>query len=114
MSEIISYIYSRIIELSDLDLQKKLWLNENNDTGLTSSYVEVMCSLFDDFNFEDFIKKTAKEAGFSTLTINELESLRELLNNYNEKDSDEEIINDPKWKKIVEQAKIVVKVWNNG
>jgi len=34
----------------------------------------------------------------------ELKKLRELLNSYVEKESDEEIINDPEWGKIVEQA----------
>ena len=105
-------IYHKIIELSDSSLQRKLWLNQNNDTGLISSYVEVMCSLFDDFHFDDFVDKTAAEIGLSDDTILELNNLRELLNNYKEKESDEEIINDPEWEKIVEQAKIVIKKWN--
>jgi len=49
INRITGYIYDKIIELSDINLQRKLWLNENNDTGLISSYVEVMCSLFDDY-----------------------------------------------------------------
>ena len=44
--------------------------------------------------------------------IFELNKLRELLNSYNEKESDEEIINDPEWKNIVEQAKMVIKEWD--
>ena len=51
------YIYKKIIELSDLGLQRKLWLNEKNDTGLISSYSELMSSLFDDFNFDDFLSQ---------------------------------------------------------
>ncbi len=112
---IIKYIYDKIIELSDLSLQRKLWLNENNDTGLISSYIEVMCSLFDDFQFDVFIDKTAFEIGLSEDVILELNNLRTLLNAYNEKESDEDIINDPEWKKVVEQAEIVIKKWNyNG
>jgi hypothetical protein len=100
------------MELSDLGLQRKLWLNENNDTGLISSYFELVNSLFDDFNFDIFIDNTAAQNGLSNSFIFELSKLRELLNNYNKMSSDEEIINDPEWKKIVEQAKIVIKEWN--
>lgn len=112
MDKIIESIYRMIIELSDLSLQRKLWLNENNDTGLISSYTELMCSLFDDFNFDDFIDNRASKIGLSNAAIFELNKLRELLNSYNEKDSDEEIINDPKWKKVVEQAKVVIQEWD--
>ncbi len=112
MDMITKYIYDRIVEASDVALQRKIWLNENNDTGLMSSYVELMCSLFDDFNFDDFIDNRASKIGLSNSLIIELNKLRELLNSYVEKDSDEEIINDPEWKKIVEQAKTVIKEWD--
>lgn len=46
MDEIVKNIYDDIVELSDLSLQKKLWLNEDNDTGLISSYTEVICCYF--------------------------------------------------------------------
>jgi hypothetical protein len=106
------YIYIKIIELSDIGLQRKLWLNEKNDTGLISSYSELMSSLFDDFNFDDFVENGATKIGLPNSLIIELSKLRELLNEYDEKDSDAEIINDPEWKKIVEQAKIVIKEWD--
>lgn len=112
MDIITKYIYERIVEASDVALQRKIWLNQNNDTGLMSSYVELMCSLFDDFNFDDFVDNRASQIGLSNSVIFELNKLRELLNNYNEKDSDEEIINDPEWKKIVEQSKIVIEKWD--
>lgn len=112
MDKIIENIYRMIVELASLSLQRKLWLNENNDTGLISSYAELMSSLFDDFNFDDFIDGTSSEIGLSDDTIIELNKLRELLNNYNDKESDEEIINDPEWEKIVEQAKVVIEKWD--
>ena len=112
MNEVIVNIYNRIMELSDLGVQRKLWLNENNDTGLISSYYELVNSLFDDFNFDIFIDNTAAQNGLSNSSIFELSKLRELLNNYNKMSSDEEIINDPEWKEIVEQAKLVINEWN--
>lgn len=112
MKKIIDNIYERIVELSDLSLQRKLWLNENNNTGLISSYVELMSSLFDDFNFDDFVDGYASKVGLSENVIFELAKLRKMLNNYDEKESDLEIINDSEWKKIVKQAKVVVKKWS--
>ncbi len=112
MNKIIEYIYKRIVELANLSLQRKLWLNENNDTGLISSYSELMCSLFDDYSFDDFVDHEATHTGLSKSLLYELSKLRELLNSYDEKGSDEEILNDPEWKKVVEQAKIVIKEWD--
>ena len=112
MNKIIENIYRMVVQLANLSLQRKLWLNENNDTGLISSFYELMSSLFDDFGFDDFIDNGAAKIGFSSSLIIELNKLRELLNSYGEKESDEEIINDPEWKKIVEQAKIVIKEWD--
>lgn len=104
-------IYKIIAVLADLSMQRKLWLNENNNTGLTSSYSELMCSLFDDFSFDNFIEKKATKIALSSSLIWELNRLRDFLNNYKEKGSDEEIVDDPEWKKIVKQSKIVIKKW---
>ena len=113
MDKMIENIYRMIDELASLSLQRKLWLNENNDTGLVSSYSELMCSLFDDFGFDDFIDNGAAKNGLPSSLIYELNELRVLLNSYNEKESDEEIIIDVEWKKIIEQAKIVIEKWRN-
>lgn len=112
MEKIVRNIYLTIIELSNLSLQRQLWLNESNDTGLISSYFELMCSLFDNFGFDDFVNDGATKMGLPNSLIFELDKLRELLNNYIEKESDKEIINDREWRKIVEQAKIVTKKWD--
>jgi hypothetical protein len=112
MDKKIENLYEKIIELSNSSLQRKLWLNENNDTGLISSYSELMCSLFDDFGFDEFVDTGAVKIGLSNSLIFELNCLREMLNAYVEKESDKEIINDIEWGKIIEQAKIVVEKWN--
>lgn len=91
--------------MSDLGLQRKLWLNENNYTGLISSYAELVSSLFDDFNFDDFIDSRASKIGLSNSAIFELNILRVLLNNYNEKASDEEIIDDLNGKMLLNKLK---------
>lgn len=112
MDNIIENIYRIIVELADLRLQRKLWLNENHETGLISSYTELMCSLFDDFGFDEFVDNKASKIGLSNSIIFELNKLRQLLNNYNEKESDEEIINDSEWRQVVKQAKVVIRKWD--
>ena len=102
-------IYNDIKELSDIHLQRKLWLNENNDTGYISSYIEAINRLFDDDNFDD---NSAFREGFSIDIINDFDKLRSLLNEYQEKDTEKEILNDPNWHVIVNFAKSIVKKWN--
>jgi GDP-D-mannose dehydratase len=108
---ILKEIHSCIIEISDLQLQRKIWLNENNDTGLVSSYVELMCMLFDNFEFRKFVNYRAKEYGISDDVIIELKKLKVMLDNYKEKATYIEIIEDEEWNLISLQAKIIVNKW---
>jgi hypothetical protein len=55
MDRRVENIYNDILELSDVNIQRKLWLNEANNTGLISSFTELMCRLFDDNNLDGFI-----------------------------------------------------------
>jgi len=64
-----------------------------------------MCRLFDDDNFDMFIDNNSKDYGFDSSFIVLLNQLRNMLNNYIEKNSDIEIITDPKWIKIALHAK---------
>ena len=95
-----------------MHLQRKLWLNENNDTGYISSYIEAINRLFDDDNFDDFVDNSAFREGFSIDIINDFDKLRSLLNEYQEKDTEKEIINDPNWHVIADFAKSIIKKWN--
>ena len=104
-------IRGRLTELSDLAIQRKLWLNESNDTGRISSFNELMCSLFDDFHFDEFVDTYAVKNRFPGNLVTHLRSLRDALNQYKEKDTDAAIINDPEWIKITGQAKDVLKLW---
>ncbi len=107
-------IFNKITEISCVDLQRKLWLNENNTTGLVSSYAEVMNTLFDDFGFDNFIDCVAPELGMPDSTLIALNKLRESLNRYVEKGSDREIIDDPEWKEITRQAQDVLNNYKMG
>ena len=109
----IDEIYTSIVEASDTELQKKIWLNENNDTGRMSSYIELMCSLFNDMRFSQFIDLDARKEGLSDSIITELDKLRYELNNYKEKDTEAEIISDENWQLVVLQAQKVLRYWKH-
>lgn len=113
----LEYIHDRIEELSSVDLQEKMWLNRNNDTGRISSYAELMCSLYDDLNLELVLRKVMEKYGHSNNALNELYKLNTLLDNYEEPYTnghieDELIIKDSNWQLIVKQAQTVLANWN--
>lgn len=90
------------------------WLNENNTDGGVSSYVELMCSLFDDLKFDEFVENTASTLGFSDELINLLCDFRDELRNYIAEDDnyDEAIIKDLNWQIVVKKAQKVIVAWN--
>lgn len=104
-------IYHDLLELSSIDLQKEYWFGRSQK--YESSYGELMCRLFDDNNIKYFIDTLANDAGLSKECIMGLRVLIDMLNIYEEKSTEEEIINDPKWQQIVIQAKAVVELWDN-
>lgn len=113
MNKNVENIYQDLLELSDLNLQKKLWLNEGNNMALTSSYTELMNRLFDDDSFDLFIDTGARELGISPLLISQLDQLRSLLNAYEEgMRKDFEIISDPQWRLISDHARLAIERWN--
>ena len=111
MKKVLEDIFNDILEISDINMQKKMWLNENNDTGLISSYVELMNRLFDDNNFSYVIENEAIALDLEPELIFALKTLRNALDGYVDKETDQEIITDPKWIEISEQAKSIIKMW---
>ena len=113
----LEYIHDKIEELSSVDLQEKMWLNQNNDTGYISSYAELMCTLYDDINLELVLRKAMEKYGHSNNALNELYKLNTLLDNYEEPYTngyidDELVIKDSNWQVIVKQAQTVLANWN--
>src|SRR5690348_4806140 len=109
MNIILENIYRDILELSDLNLQTKVWLGQ--DPKYVSSYVELMCRLFDDNNFDNFLSHTAGKM-FSEESVHEFEKLRDALNAYEEKETDKEILADPEWQAVVKQARLALILWD--
>ena len=76
-----------------------------------SSYGELMRRLFDDNHIDSFIDNSKLNKSLSSKAILEFQLLMKLLNEYSEKNN-EEIINDIKWREIVQQGKNVIQEWN--
>jgi|LakMenE29Apr09ns_1017244.scaffolds.fasta_scaffold03739_2 hypothetical protein len=104
-----NFFYESLVELSDIEIQKKRWLNINNNSGLISSFDELYCSLFDDMDFDFEITKIQNQNLENKLII-----LKNKLNNYSEPIekngffSDSKIIEDPNWVKICDFAKEII------
>ena len=67
--------------------------------------------MFDDNDLDNFIDSSALENGFSAKIVSELSLLRNKLNEYEEKETDGDIINDPKWREIAKQANKIIEAW---
>ena len=120
---ILTYIYDSIKHISDLQMLRKLWLNENNDTGLIWSYLEMYESLWDDFNLERFFREIApKYFHFPHALLVLLENLFVHIDNFDKYNvsgekgeaikNDEEILQDPQWEDIVLYARDIIFLWD--
>jgi hypothetical protein len=106
----IENIYEDLLELSDIKIQKQYWNNKN--PGHVSSYTELMCRLFDDDCFDDFVGLLKKNAGCFQDQVKQIVDLHEKLNLYNEKGkTDNNILSDTKWWEIVKLSKVVFNNW---
>jgi len=101
-------IKDRLLELSNIEEQRMLWLNINNNTGLISSYSELFNTLYPELDIE------IKEAESNELKEG-LSQLKIILDEYKEPDGydirkgyDSIILNDPNWQKIVAFTKKMV------
>lgn len=107
-------LYGAINDISSLQTQKELWLGGN--PNYISSYVEVINTLYDDFDFERFIGVKWNNFGLSTELHDLLNELDNMLNLYvNKVDvglSDSEILHDSKWISITKKAQEVINQWN--
>ncbi len=109
MNIYVENIYNDIEELADLEMQRVIWLGK--DPTRCSSYIEIMCRLYDDDKFTDFLAAPEPYLKSNDPAVIELLKLDQMLHQYKEKDTDEEIINDPEWVLISKQAKLVLELW---
>jgi len=111
----IENIYEMIESYSDLEWQKRAWIDP--DDTVVSSYDEDFAMLFDSYCFESFIEEWEKE-NYDKQVLEELISFRDKLIAYNNKIPndgnlyDEQMLNDPDWIEVVNQAKKILCVWH--
>lgn len=111
----IENIYYMINAYSNIERQRKAWLGLSDRE--VSSYSEDLNLLFDSFFFDDFIK-VWKEEGRDDTVWKEMAIFRDMLNTYHENISpendlpDRDVLEDPNWLLVVNQAKKVIKAWD--
>jgi hypothetical protein len=98
---------SCINELTSLELQRKSWLDKSN-TNPHWSFVEFMCSYFDDLVIDNNYKELLNEGWISKSEFEIIQSWHGLLDKYdspNNEDYDlEAILADKKWQQIVKEG----------
>ncbi len=97
--------------MADFAKQKEIWLGKSSEYA--SSYVEDISTLFDSFCFDDFVTDLNwAETDLSKNLQKKLIEVRDMLVNYHEKETDEEILEDSQWKYICERISDAVDFWD--
>lgn len=104
----IENIYNSIRDYSDIEKQRKLWLGF--DKNNCSSYDEDLSLLFDSFCFDEFIDEWIVEKRDAGI-LNELQQFKVMLENYEKKGADEDVLEDPDWSNIVSKANQIINLW---
>lgn len=101
-----------LFEISDIEFQKRLWI-DSEFPNIISSHTELICCYFDDLNLTDGYYLWIKEGIITQKEAVIITTLHNLLENYTrpEKENltDNKILLDPEWHIITKEAK---KVWN--
>lgn len=110
---IMKFILKVIQDISDLDYQRRLWIE--GIPGLLGSWEETM----NDFDIDDLLKNMTLESnpefGLSAHQIEELWKLKNIVNQYCEATpqciNPREVLSDPRWHKVVKYAKQTLKAF---
>ncbi|MBX7225763.1 MAG: hypothetical protein K1X55_07015 [Chitinophagales bacterium] len=99
-----------INELTSLDLQKKSWLDKTH-TNPHWSFVEFMCSYFDDLSIDDNYKYQIDNGWLTDKELEIIKDWHKALDKYNAPKNDdydhEAILTDPKWLDILQSGQIM-------
>lgn len=101
-------LLNAIKDFSDIDFQRRAWLGK--DPQYISSFSEVICVLYDDNNFDRYIKYLESIRRDDDLK-NLMSELDQIINEYEEAETDEFILTDPKWIEITNKAKEIYLYW---
>ena len=102
-----NWLYS-INELTSLELQRKSWLDKSN-TNPHWTFVEFMCSYFDDLGIDNNYEYQLNEGWISQNEFEIVKPWHELLDKYNSQTNDDydfkAILKDKNWQLIIEKGK---------
>ena len=98
-------ILKSLIDLSDIEFQKILWLGKS--PNYASSFIEMINTLFDTNDIERFVKYYKSVKGEDDL-YKKMNKLIHMIDNFKEPKTDEIILKDPKWLRITLKAKGIV------
>lgn len=97
-----------INELTSIELQRNSWLNTSRK-GPHYSYVEFVCSYFDDLNLDDNYSHQVKNNWISSEEVAVIIGWHQLLHSYRSPQGDycvKEILEDKVWQDIVEIGRL--------
>lgn len=100
-------IVAAIQDVADMSFQQRAWLGAGPEV---SSFVETYCTLYDDNEFDAFLAQSAwEQTGLNEVVRQEMRRLDQLFQAYQEPGSDAEILADPKWQEVAQQAQQVLR-----
>ena len=106
MTEVLRIYKNNVItlikELSDKGYQERVWLNVEDESGLSVSFVEAVNMLFDDCVVEHYLEQG--HILFDKKVTNAFLELEDATDAVDEFRPEEEIINDPKMQIVREKA----------
>lgn len=94
-------------ELTSLELQMKSWL-DTTQTNPHWSFIEFMCIYFDDLHLDDHYQYFLNKGWITSEEFEIIKDWHEALDKYKSPRNDDHdrqsILNDPKWREIVEKG----------
>ncbi|WP_303312183.1 hypothetical protein [Hymenobacter sp. BT730] len=101
-----------ISDVADTAFQQRAWMGAGPEM---SSFVETYSTLYDDNAFDDFLAQPEwKLTGLNHAVRQEMVLLDQLFQAYQEPESHAEILADPKWQEVVQQAQQVLRTIGEG
>jgi hypothetical protein len=105
-------VVAAIEDVADRAFQQRAWLGTGPEM---SSFVETYCTLYDDNGFDAFLAQPVwEQTGLDATVRQEMALLDKLFQAYHEPGSDAEILADPKWQEVVQQAQQVLQTIGKG
>ena len=106
-------VLSTIVQIGDREFQERVWLR--GDGPEVSSWEEIICTLYGDCQFKEFIEECLA-LGVHLNLVNELRVFGIKLDSYLQRTPEtmpaSDVLQDPEWATIVEHAqRIGAKTW---